>query len=467
MDKIKLEKDYEVNANQYKILQIEVFNLIGALEKEHRDIIHIESINQRPDKEIKQLGPIINNIDLTDKYVDCNDLFDIKDIAGIRITCHTEEDVDNFEQRLHGILTKQYKNVSREVKENPGPYHAIHFTFSKSVDSLSIYCEIQIRTVMANAWAVQSHKYLYKKDTEGEAQELTNAVSEIMKGCEKLWSLVKRKSKNGDMNITHKTEKKISKKEAKVLPGISIELSGEVDEWFKSNRDTAVVGLKKSNINAYMEVTAKVLNPQLNIEISQLRDNSRDSEIHTFGWPIAVSLDNCEGYKPVANINGIHTEISIKQGDSGTSYDYWAIHKNGAFYLLKSLFEDLRNPSHIFFDTRIVRITETFMYLRNLYSKFHLDINANLEITIKHSGLKDRVLSPASSHRMLFREYKTNTNEIPITILTTLKDMNKDIIVVDLVENITKPLFEQFEFFKLERKILEEIVMNYLRGKVV
>lgn len=468
MDKIELGKDYEQNKEHYKILQNEAFDLASALEQKHRALIHIESINQRPDKDIKPIESITKNIDSTNKYLGYNVLFDIKDIAGIRVTCHTEEDVDNFARILNEVLTDKYKNVNREDKDFPIPYRAIHFTFSKSVSSLSIFCEIQIRTVMAHAWAVQSHKYLYKKNTEGEAQELTNAVSEIMKGCEKLWSLVKRKSQSEDTKITQTIKDKITKKEWMVLPRPSRYQNKELDRWLNTNINTAVSGLDRIKINASMEVMARVLNSRLNIASSQLQDNSRDSEIHTFGWPIAVSLDNREEFRPRPDACGIHAEVSIERALSGeTTYDYWAINKNGAFYLLKSIFEDMRKPGHIFFDTRIIRITETFMYLRNLYSKFNLDIDADLEITIKHSGLKDRVLSSASPHRMLFDQYKSYTNEVVTTISTTLRGMNKDTIIVDLVEAITKPLFEQFDFFKPERRILEEIVTNYLKGKVV
>lgn len=62
MDKPKLKQDYEQYKKHYKILQNEVFHLISALEQEHHDIIHIESINQRPDKDIKQFESIISNI---------------------------------------------------------------------------------------------------------------------------------------------------------------------------------------------------------------------------------------------------------------------------------------------------------------------------------------------------------------------------------------------------------------------
>jgi hypothetical protein len=53
---------------------------------------------------------------------------------------------------------------------------------------------------MADAWAIQDRKYIYgQKVEEGDRHILTDAVSEIMKGCEALWSLVKTKYKDGSL----------------------------------------------------------------------------------------------------------------------------------------------------------------------------------------------------------------------------------------------------------------------------
>ena len=50
------------------------------------------------------------------------------------------------------------------------------------------------------------------------------------------------------------------------------------------------------------------------------------------------------------------------------SYDYWAIRRNGDFYVLQSLFEDERGENLIFFNTRIVRVAEALMFASNLYT---------------------------------------------------------------------------------------------------
>lgn len=326
---------------------------------------------------------------------------------------------------------------------------------------------------MAEAWAVQNHKYVYKKIKEGDAHELTTAVSEIMNGCEKLWSLVKKKSLQKEEHAYSKEISEIHKETRMgVEPAkINNEQIEELRDWFESNREIAFKGLQKLGIKTFMEVEIRISSLNLNISKKILRDSARDSTIRTFGWPIGVFFDSRKEFSPEVDLNGIHAEIAIKEKDwiepekERITYDYWTIHRSGAFYLLKSLFEDIRKPDQIFFNTRIVRITEVFRYIKNLYTYFGVPSNAEIEVIIKHSGLKGRTLSSSSPNRPLFGNYQTSTDEIPTKTKTTLDEIETNI--VDIVEQFTKPLFEQFNFFELDRKVLEEIVVNYLNGKIV
>jgi hypothetical protein len=239
-----------------------------------------------------------------------------------------------------------------------------------------------------------------------------------------------------------------------------------VDTWFSSHAAEATKELKKINITANMEVSAKFIDPDLEFEKIKLRDAARESTIPTFGWPIAVFLDNRDGYRPVVEANGIKAMIPIIKDafDEGKHFDYWAIHTSAAFYLLKSIFEDVRNPDIVSFNTRIVRITEVFMYLRNLYSNLGVDAKKEFEITIKHGGIKGRKLGTLSQTRLMFHTYTLGVDEVTTTITTSVDEFQDN--PTDVVAKITNPLFESFDFFKLERKILEQIVTDYMNGKV-
>src|SRR5258708_1537938 len=133
------------------------------------------------------------------------------------------------------------------------------------------------------------------------------------------------------------------------------------DTWFFQEQARAQGLIAKINLTGYMEVRANVLHPLSKSQI-ELLNAVKQSEIRTFGWPIGVTLENREEYRPRPYKDGIKAEISIAEGDR-KSFDYWAARSNGDFYLLQSLFEDSRKPNQIFFDTRVVRVTESLMFI--------------------------------------------------------------------------------------------------------
>ena len=72
-------------------------------------------------------------------------------------------------------------------------------------------------------------------------------------------------------------------------------------------------------------------------------------------------------YQPRPRSDGIVADLHF--GGDSPEYDYWALRRNGDYYLRKSLFEDKRDPTAIFFNTRIVRNTELLLYALRLYDK--------------------------------------------------------------------------------------------------
>ena len=112
----------------------------------------------------------------------------------------------------------------------------------------------------------------------------------------------------------------------------------------------------------------------------------RASEIHTFTWPIGITLDNRNEYKPRPFGKGIRAEVAIqKDGLSGReSLDYWAFAKIGDFYMLQKLFEDIRDEGKILFNTRIVRVTEALMFASGLYTHLGGPADARLSVRLTH-----------------------------------------------------------------------------------
>src|SRR5665213_1107290 len=230
--------------------------------------------------------------------------------------------------------------------------------------------------------------------------------------------------------------------------------------WFLQEKGTALGLTSKINLTSYMELRAHVSH-QLSKSQIELLNAVQLSEIRTFGWPIGVTLENREGCRPRPYKDGIKAEISIADGDR-TSFDSWAARSNGDFYLLQSLFEDSRNPGQIFFDTRIVRVTESLMFIENLYRKLGAPPEARVKIQITHRGLKGRELNSASSNRHLFSRGSAEENESMSEITTILGTMNET--RVDDVRKIVEPMFMLFNFMQFNAAVYDDIVRSFERG---
>jgi hypothetical protein len=215
-------------------------------------------------------------------------------------------------------------------------------------------------------------------------------------------------------------------------------------------------------IAAFMELRFAILPPISKSQI-ELLNAVRQSEIKTFGWPIGILIETEAKYKPRPYGDGIRAEISIG-GDDRLSYDYWALRPNGDFYLLQSLFEDTRTKGALFFDTRIVRVTEALMFAQNLYSKLGAPPESRVRIRVVHFGLKARKLAAASSNRVLFTTPTTSENQSTTEFITVLGSMKAT--RVEDVQRVIEPMLMLFDFMELQPGVYEEIVTSFERGVV-
>jgi hypothetical protein len=234
------------------------------------------------------------------------------------------------------------------------------------------------------------------------------------------------------------------------------------ETWFADNKKKALEGLNKQGLSGYMEVTSILGGGHYNFNQIQLRDAARQAPISTFGWPIGVFLDT-EEFRPRPSSDGIVAEISTPESEWGKTYDYWLLRSDVSFFILQSLFEDTRGTQIAFFDTRIIRITEALLYLARLYNQLVIDVTTPVHIIVEHGGLKDRTLK-AAGNRLMFTKRKTSQDKVTTEIDTTVGELEAKL--VDHVEKITKGLFVIFDYFEVDRKTLEEIVTNFVNGKI-
>jgi len=232
------------------------------------------------------------------------------------------------------------------------------------------------------------------------------------------------------------------------------------EAWIGSQRAIANAGLADLGRSGYMEVRAGLHPPKITKTQTELNEAARNSQIQTFGWPIAVYMTRDE-YRPRPRMDGIFAQI---KPDSKESYDYWAIRRNGDFYFVGSLFEDQRRPDEIFFNTRIVRVTEALLYLARLYSQLGLDRSARVNIAVRHGGLKGRKLTSSSPNRSLSIARTTKETEVDVPISVTLDEIEAQL--VQQVKELLAPLFRVFDFFELGDDVYDDIVGRFVKGEV-
>lgn len=252
-------------------------------------------------------------------------------------------------------------------------------------------------------------------------------------------------------------EKRIKRRQAILAPGFVGARSPWDEQWLSEHRLVAIEGLNKTGRQGYMEVRFTLSGSKPNKTQRELYEAANRAQIHTFGWPIGIVSN------PRPKTDGVVCEVIIKQRDR-VSYDYWVLRRNGDFYLLKNLFEDLRQAKSIFFNTRIVRVTETLLYCARLYSELGILPTAVVNVGIRHGGLSGRVLSAAGSERSLISNPSTTEGEVYAEISAPLTRIESNL--VELVKNLIRPLFMVFDFYEFDDTVYADIVNKFVEGKV-
>ena len=252
--------------------------------------------------------------------------------------------------------------------------------------------------------------------------------------------------------------------DAKSLPPIpTVRIEVPRAAWLEKQRKTAEAGLHDRKRNGFMEVFHYCVDSVIDKGSSDLLAVASQAAIHTFGWPIGVVLRNVPDRRPHPVADGIYSEILSIDG----AYDYWALSRAGDFYSLMSLFEDERADGKVFFDTRVVRVTETIMHAIGLYRGLGTVSSALIRLTVRHGGLRGRKLTVASPNRAPFI-FEAASVEDSFTSPTVEFHLGvTDDEITRLVEQICAPLFELFNFQKFGSDIYKEIVTQFMQGRVV
>ncbi len=137
----------------------------------------------------------------------------IRDIAGIRITCSFISDIyklSNMIRERKDITVIECKDYIKNPK--PNGYKSLHLIIQIPIfmsDRVEdVFVEIQIRTIAMDFWASLEHKIYYKYNKEvpadllKEFKEAADTVSQLDMKMERLNREVSKYKENDDSNIT-------------------------------------------------------------------------------------------------------------------------------------------------------------------------------------------------------------------------------------------------------------------------
>jgi len=118
---------------------------------------------QGPDKEFKTDKSVEEKIE--QKKIDNKgySLKDLEDILGLRIVCFYPSDIETVAQYIRQLNGRELLIIRDESKEYKTGYRGHHFVVTLPDAALrDIKCEIQIVTMLFEAWACKTHPLTYK-----------------------------------------------------------------------------------------------------------------------------------------------------------------------------------------------------------------------------------------------------------------------------------------------------------------
>lgn len=194
----------------------------------------------------------------------------------------------------------------------------------------------------------------------------------------------------------------------------------------------------------------------------QLRKAMEETQIHAFGWPIGVVL-NQPDYEPKPVRDGIRADILLSDK---SQYDGWALRNDLVFYLLKTLFEDTRSEGKIFLDSRIVRTAETLLRLARLYKTLGISPGTRTVIQIRYTGLRGKLLSAANRARATSLRGGRTCAEDETTATIRERLGNLEPKLVDLTHQAVSELTMLFDYFQPSKEqVVQPLLEEFFEGE--
>lgn len=167
--KEKLRKEYEELKDSYESLVDEVVYILSDLI--HRSKIKVHNITYRENK-VKTFESLYAKVlmhRITEKQFE-----KVEDIAGVRVICLYRSDLERIGKSISESFRVLSSDTSRTRTETPFGYASDHYIVKlpkeckgARYDNIKgLKCEIQVRTILMDAWASVSHHLAYKREVD-------------------------------------------------------------------------------------------------------------------------------------------------------------------------------------------------------------------------------------------------------------------------------------------------------------
>ncbi len=189
------------------------------------------------------------------------------------------------------------------------------------------------------------------------------------------------------------------------------------------------------------------------------------------GWPVGIFMQQGDA-RPRPHGGCVELWLAEAMRDPAVS-DYWKSCPNGSFVLFRGYQEDstdwerARNPGEQFdFLLPIWRVGEVLLHGYRFASRFTSE-GASMRVTMMWTGLEGRILANSQPFVYSTPRGRQSQQDQVVSSVEIEDALSIDANLYDLVDELTRPLFETFDFFRVPRQTLvaELDEMRYRRGR--
>lgn len=217
---------------------------------------------------------------------------------------------------------------------------------------------------------------------------------------------------------------------------------------------------------------AYTISPEITgLSLPFFRDELRRVVGNETGWPVGIFMERDDA-RPRPHENCVELWLAEAMPDPAAS-DYWKACSDGSFVLFRGYQEDstgwegARNPGEqLDFLLPIWRVGEVLLHGYRFANRFAGE-GASMRVTMMWTGLDGRTLGNSQPF-MYSTPHGRRSQQDRVTASVEIENaLSVDASLYDLVDDLTQPLYEVFDFFRVPRQTLvtELDEMRYRRGR--